>query len=199
MKNSIILASASSIRRVMLVNAGLDVTVIPARIDENSVKDSLLVEDATPTMIADTLAEYKATRVSVRQPGRLVLGCDQVLSVNEQVMSKPADLDMARAQLMCLRGQSHDLISAAVICIDGQPVWRHVGSARMTMRSLPEAWIDAYLDKAWPSVSHSVGAYKIEEEGIRLFSNIQGDYFTILGLPLLPLMTFLYDRGELTP
>lgn len=195
MSERLILASSSSIRRDLLCNAGLDIDIIPARVDEDMVRVSLVAEQVAARDIADALAELKAMRVSATQAG-LVLGCDQVLSIGGAILSKPEDKEAAREQLSLLRGRSHDLFSALVLCENGRPIWRHIGSARLTMRFFSDDWIDAYLDRNWPDVSDSVGAYKLEREGAWLFSAIEGEYFTILGLPLLDLLGFLLDRGK---
>lgn len=197
MENRIVLASSSEIRARMLQNAGVPFEIRPARIDEDSIKAALEEEGATPRDVADTLAEMKARKVAEKESGALVLGCDQVLSVSGRVLSKPKDLDEAATQLRLLRGQTHQLLSAAVIYDDLKPVWRHVGVARLTMRDISDAYLEAYLERNWDSVRWSVGAYKIEEEGIRLFRMIQGDTFTIQGLPLLELLSYLMLRGTL--
>jgi septum formation protein len=180
-----------------LENAGLNVDVVPARIDESSLKDALLSQGATPRAIADTLAEMKAVKVSQKHAARRVLGCDQVLDLKGEILSKPETIEEARAQLSRMRGRAHDLLSAAVICENGAPIWRHVGRARLTMRSFSDEWLDAYLARNWPDVAGCVGAYKLESEGVRLFSRIEGDYFTVLGLPLLDVLAFLTLRGDL--
>jgi septum formation protein len=151
----------------------------------------------SPRDIADALAEMKATKVSLKERTRLVLGCDQVLDLGGEILSKPATIEEARAQLQRLRGRTHDLLSAVVMCQDGAPIWRHVGRARLTVRAFSDAWLEDYLDRNWPDIAGCVGAYKLESEGVRLFSRIDGDYFTVLGLPLLDVLAFLTLRGDL--
>ncbi|WP_101066745.1 Maf family protein [Roseovarius salinarum] len=197
MASEIVLASASPTRRVLLENAGLSPEVIPARVDETAVKESLCHDGASPREVADALAELKALRVSERAPGRMVLGCDQVLDLDGHLMNKPETIDAARCDLMALRGRRHDLLSAVVVCRDGEPIWRHVGEVRMTMRRFSEDYLDEYLARNWHSVRDSVGGYKLEEEGVRLFSKVEGDYFTVLGMPLLDVLSFLMLRGDL--
>lgn len=192
-----ILASASPARRTLLENAGLTIDVIPARIDESSLRDSLLSEGAKPRDIADALAEMKALKVARKHPTRPVIGCDQVLDLGGEILSKPETVEEARAQLLQMRGRAHDLLSAVVLCENAMPVWRHVGRTRLTVRSFSDAWLDGYLDRNWPDIAGSVGAYKLECEGVRLFSRIEGDYFTVLGLPLVDLLAFLTLRGDL--
>jgi len=191
------LASGSEIRRQLLENAGLKIDVVPPRVDESVLRDSLLAEQTKPRDIADALAELKALRVSSKKPGALVLGCDQVLNLEGRLLSKPRSLEEARSQLLGMRGKRHDLLSAAVLCESGKPVWRHVDAVRMTMRAFSEAWLEGYLERNWPEIGASVGAYQLEAEGVRLFSRIEGDYFTVLGLPLLDLLSFLTLRGDL--
>lgn len=197
MPENLILASGSEIRAKLLQNAGVQISLQPARIDEEAVRAALEEEDAPPRDVADTLAEMKALKISDKNPSALVLGCDQVLAIGREVLGKPETIEEVRAQLKKLRGQQHNLLSAAVIVKDGKPIWRHVGQARLKMRNFNDAYLDAYLDRNWQSVRHSVGGYKLEEEGVRLFNHVQGDYFTILGLPLIELLSYLTTIGEL--
>ena len=152
-------------------------------------------EGALPRDIADALAEMKARKIGAKAGSSLVLGCDQVLAHRGDILSKPETPDEARSQLMRLQGDTHQLLSAAVIYEDGAPVWRHVGVVRLTMRKVSDGYLSDYLDCNWDSIRHSVGGYKLEEEGVRLFSQIQGDYFCVLGLPLLELLAYLGLRG----
>lgn len=197
MTEPIILASSSEIRSNILRNAGVVHSVTPSRIDEDSIKSALEAEDATPRDIADTLAEMKARKVAEKGIGSLILGCDQVLSFKGAVLSKPKTSQEAREQLVDLRGETHQLLSAAVVYADLKPVWRHVGVARLTMRDFSDTYLDDYLTRNWDSIRWSVGGYKIEEEGIRLFRMVQGDTFTIQGIPLLELLSYLTLRGTL--
>ena len=193
----LVLASGSEIRRHMLEQAGLRPEISVARVDETAIIASLIAEQASPRDIADTLAEAKARKVSGRFAGRLVLGCDQVLAHKGGLLEKPVSAASAREQLRLLRGQTHQLLSAAVLYEDGVAVWRHVGVARLTMRNFSDSYLETYLERNWPAIATSVGGYKLEEEGVRLFAQIQGDYFTILGLPLLELLNYLASRGEI--
>jgi septum formation protein len=195
MVKPLILASSSETRLRLLQAAGLAVTPHNPRIDEVALRTSLEADHATPRDIADALAEMKARKIADRLPEALVLGCDQVLEFRHKVWGKPESPDEAIAQLTAFRGQPHKLLSAVVLYDEGQPIWRHVGEVRLTMRAVSDDWLQSYVARNWESIRHSVGGYKLEEEGIRLFSAIEGDYFTILGLPLLPLLAYLGERG----
>ncbi|GLS86250.1 Maf-like protein [Cypionkella aquatica] len=198
MTRPLLLASASTIRLQLLRNAGLEVSAQPARIDEDSIRQSLQADQAKPRDIADALAEMKARKLAEKNPHDLVLGCDQVLAFQGHIFGKPETPEIAFEQLTQFRGQSHQLISALVLYDDAKPVWRHISEASLTMRSLSDSYLKAYIARNWHSLRHSVGGYKLEEEGIQLISAITGDYFTILGLPLLPLIDYLGTRGYIT-
>ena len=194
---TVILASGSSTRQAMLRAAGVDFVVDVAAIDETTVLESLQAEGAKPRDTADILAEMKAVKVSAKHPGALVIGADQILSLGTKFFSKPQDLPAARAQLQTLRGQTHQLTSAVVVARDGSPIWREVREAKLTMRPFSDAFLDDYLARAGKAVLTSVGAYQIEGLGAQFFSRIDGDHFTILGLPLLPLLDMLRTQGVL--
>jgi septum formation protein len=197
MPQPIILASGSSIRAQMLTQAGLVFEVRNPRVDEEMLRDAMLAEGASPRDLADALAEMKSLRISEKHPEALVIGCDQVLDLQGKVLSKPRSREDARAQLMQLRGTRHSLLSAVVICEAGKPIWRHIGQVRLFVRDFSESWLDGYLDRNWPDIGDAVGSYKLEKEGVRLFSRVDGDYFTVLGLPLLDLLSYLSLRGDI--
>lgn len=195
----LILASGSRTRQKMLTDAGVPFAVDVPRVDEDGIKAALRAEGAPPGDVAEALAELKAGRVTARHPGALVVGCDQMLACEGAWYDKPADRAAARDQLLALRGKTHELISCAVVVRDGERLWHHIDRARLTMRPFTDAFLDEYLDRAGDDVLHSVGAYQLEGLGAQLFSRVQGDYFTILGMPLLPLLDFVRNHGVVTP
>ncbi|MBZ9909891.1 Maf-like protein [Mesorhizobium sp. B2-3-14] len=197
MTEKIILASGSPFRKAMLVDAGVDIEAVPATLDERALEAPLQDSGASPEDVALVLAEAKATEVSERRPGALVLGCDQTLSLGDEVFHKPADMEGARRHLLALSGKTHQLNSAAVLVRDGKALWRHVGIASMTMRKLDPAFIGRHLARVGVKALSSVGAYQVEGEGIQLFEKIEGDHFTIVGLPLLPLLAELRALGAI--
>lgn len=197
MPETIVLASASPFRRAMLENAGLAFEALAADLDERAVEAALENSGATPEEVALILAEAKAGDVAERRPGRLVLGCDQTLSLGDRVFHKPADMEAARRHLLALSGKTHQLNSAAVLVRDGEVLWRHVGIARLTMRQLSPAFIGRHLARVGDKALKSVGAYQIEGEGIQLFEKVEGDHFTIVGLPLLETLAALRDLGAI--
>lgn len=193
---TLILASQSSSRRAMLDAAGVSYAPIPAHVDEESTTSALLASNTSPRDIADALAELKAVKISRANPGALVLGSDSIVALaNGTLLTKPVDRQMAKRHLMALSSGKHRLISAAVIAEQGQPVWRHVDTALLAVRSLSEAFIDDYLDVEWPAVAGCVGCFRIEGPGVQLFDRLDGNYFTILGMPLLPILGYLRLRG----
>jgi septum formation protein len=191
-KDFLILASQSRARQTLLANAGIDFETVPAEIDERAIQQACGL--SAPGDIAAVLAREKSLFVSARRSGRYVVGADQTLALGTRLLSKPANRAQAAEQLRALAGQSHELHSAVAVARDGKILFEKVAIARMTMRKLGEAEIDAYLDQAGAAVTSSVGAYQLEGFGVHLFEHIEGDHFTILGLPLLPLLGFL--RGE---
>jgi septum formation protein len=191
----LVLASASEARRRLLSSAGLAFQVIPAEIDERAAEQPLLVAGASPEDIATALAMVKAVDVSERRADDLVIGADQTLDLDGERFTKPADMEAARRQLLRLSGRTHRLHSAIACARGGEIVWRHEETASLTMRVLEPAAIGRYLASARQEALASVGGYRIEGRGIQLFEAIDGDYFAILGLPLLPLLAFLRSKG----
>ncbi|AIB13095.1 septum formation protein Maf [Azospirillum argentinense] len=192
---TVVLASGSRTRAEMLERAGVRVTLAPAAVDEEEIKLAARAEGAPVEDVAETLAELKAQRVTRKHPGALVIGADQMLECEGRWFDKPADRDAARAQLQDLRGKTHRLVSCAVVIRDGERLWHHVDRARLTMRPFSDAFLDSYLNAAGDDVLGSVGAYHLEGLGAQLFHRVDGDFFTILGLPLLPLLGFLRVHG----
>jgi septum formation protein len=191
----LVLASGSSIRRALLEAAGIPVEVRPASLDERAVEAGAPSED--PGAVAALLARAKALRVAAEVPGRLVIGADQTLALGRRRFDKPADRAGARAQLQALAGRTHELHAAVAVARGPDVLFAHVGVARLTMRPLTDAFLDRYLDAAGAAVTASVGAYQVEGRGIQLFERIDGDHFTVMGLPLLPLLAYLRAEGSL--
>jgi septum formation protein len=191
----IVLASASPSRAALIRNAGIDFMARPAEIDERSIEAPLAAAGASPADIAMALAEAKALAVATDESDTLVVGADQVLFTDGRSWHKPADLAEARDQLLALSGRAHTLETAVAVARAGAIAWRYGATARMTMRQLSGELVDAYLREVGEAALASVGAYQIEGRGIRLFESIDGDYFAILGLPLLPLLQFLRRAG----
>lgn len=193
----IILASASPFRKALLENAGVLVTAIAADIDERAVEAAVDRSGVTPGELAQILAEAKAVDVSTRYPDAWVIGSDQVLSLDGEVLHKAADMEEARRRLLKLSGRTHLLETGVVLARGGDVAWRHLSTAGMTVRTLTPEFVGRYLSLAGPGVLASVGAYQIEGSGIQLFDRIEGDHFTIVGLPLLPLLAALRERGAI--
>lgn len=191
---TVILASTSPIRQTVLRHAGVSFSACPPLTDETQLRKTL--GPAKPEDIAAALAEAKACSISERGASELVIGADQVLALAGAIFDKPRDLAEARVHLLALRGKTHELHSALACARGGKIIWRCTKTARLTMRFFSEAFIDSYLTRMGGEATRSVGAYKLEGEGIQLFERIEGDYFTILGLPLLPLLAFLREQGE---
>ena len=188
-KHPLVLASQSLTRQALLANAGIDFEAVAADLDERAVQQASGL--LAPGDIAALLAREKALSVSARQPAKYVIGADQTLAQGERLFSKPAGRPQAAEQLRALAGRSHELHSAVAVARDGKILFEAIAIAGMTMRRLGEAEIDVYLDQAGEAVTSSVGAYQLEGLGVHLFERIEGDHFTILGLPLLPLLAFL--------
>lgn len=194
----IILASQSLTRQQMLRDAGIAFVSMAAGVDEAGEKATLIASGLGARDLADALAALKATKVSNQHPAEMVLGCDQTLVLEDGTLfDKAVDRNALASQLRALSGKGHSLYSAAVIVENGRAVWRHVDAAKMTMRSLSDAFIEAYLDVEGDEVLGCVGGYKIEGRGAQLFAKIDGSHFTVLGLPLLPLLEHLRARGVL--
>ncbi len=191
----LVLASSSPFRRMLMENAGLSFECRAADIDERAIESGL--QNASPDETAATLARAKAIDVSRHFPGAIVIGSDQTMSLGTRVYHKPKSIDEARESVSSLSGKTHRLNSAIALVRDGQVVWEHVAHADLTVRDLSDTFVDGYLQRVGEKVSSSVGAYQLEGEGIQLFSKIEGDYFTILGLPMLPLLDKLRDLGAI--
>ena len=195
----LVLASGSRVRRDMLVNAGLNIMADPADVNEPAIEADCRADGKTTAQIAEALARAKAARVSERHPGACVIGADQMLDVGGESLRKPATMEDAARTLERLAGRDHTLIAGVVLMRDGDVLWRHHSVARLTMRPLGAPAIAQYLDRAGDGVLTSVGAYQLEGLGAQLFERIDGDYFTILGLPLLALLAALREVADMSP
>ncbi|MGJ8560545.1 MAG: Maf family protein [Litorimonas sp.] len=192
----LILASGSAIRRDIMIGAGLDFEVIVKPVDEAAIKTAMLDEGARPREIADALAEAKALRVSRQEEG-LVIGADQVMVMDGKLFDKPTSMDAARERLQLMRGKRHELVGSVVVASGGAPVWRYVSETKLWMRDFSDTFLEEYLAGEGDLVTKSVGAYRFEGPGSQLFSRVEGDFFSILGLSLLPLLQYLRDCGAI--
>lgn len=195
----IILASGSAIRRQILDGAGLNYEVLVRPVDEAAIKESMLAENSRLRDIADALAEAKAMRVSRQQSG-LVIGADQIMVMadetgKDQLFDKPKDMEEVRTRLLSMRGKKHELVGAVVICENGVPVWRHLSRTKLWVREFSESFLDWYIETEGEALTKSVGAYRFEGPGSQLFEKVEGDFFAILGLDLLPVLQYLRTRG----
>ena len=193
----IILASQSEIRSQLLKNANVEFSTAKARVDEDTIKQSMIAQGFTPRDIADALAVIKAQKIGMKHLDAMVIGCDQILDFDGRILSKPETPEGAFNQLWAMRGKRHVLWSAVVIFHEGKPIWRHVGQVRVYMRAVTDGYLKSYVDRNWQDIQHCVGAYQIEKEGARLFSKVEGDYFNVMGLPLLEILNFLAIRGDI--
>ena len=194
-KTKIILASNSKIRADLLENTGLSFEIQPANIDEASIRDIFKAEETDPADIAEVLAETKAIEISKKNTDALVIGCDQILALGDEIFEKPKNRDEAQNTLFKLRGKTHTLISALVLVKNNEVVWRHSEQAHLTMHDFSAEFLGQYMAMSGDKILSSVGAYQLESFGIHLFEELKGDYFTILGFPLLALLKFLRDKG----
>ena len=195
-KPRIILASGSAIRRQILDGAGLDYEVIVKPVDECAIKASMLEQNSRLRDIADALAEAKSMRVSRIETG-FVIGADQIMVMDGQLYDKPVSIEAARERLIAMRGKTHELIGAVVICENGKAVWRHMSKTNLTMRDFSDEFLEIYIEKEGELLMKSVGAYRFEGLGAQLFSKVDGDFFSILGLSLLPVLDYLRQRGAI--
>jgi septum formation protein len=191
----LILASQSLSRRALLEGAGLDFEAMPASVDEATIKESAQSESLSPSDAATMLADAKASRIARRHPEAVIIGADQLLVCDGQWFDKPVDVEAAREHLHRLRNRAHELVTATVVWRNGERAWHHVATPRLAMRDFSEAFLDEYLAKEGAYVTSSVGAYRLEGMGIQLMREIRGDHSAILGLPLLPLLSYLRDSG----
>lgn len=194
----IILASASSIRAELLRRTRVPIEVVPSDIDETAIKSTLVKYGSSSAEMAITLAEAKATNVSARHLRGTIIGCDQIMELNGRILSKPDSRGTAIEQLCAMSGETHRLVLGTVVVDQGHTVWQHSAEVTLTLRNLSHSFIERYVARNWESIRHAVGAYKLEDEGARLFRRIDGDYFHVLGLPLLELISYFEDRGILS-
>lgn len=195
-RTPVTLASKSAARQAILRNAGVVFEAVGSGVDEDAAKAGLLAEGASPREVADALAELKAFKVSTKRPG-LVIGSDQTLELDGALFDKVDTVEAARERLVALRGKVHKLHSAVVVARDGQPIWRVVETTKLSVRNFTDAWLDGYLARNAPDILSSVGCYFLEGEGVQMFDRIDGDYFAILGLPVVGLFDFLRLHGAL--
>jgi septum formation protein len=193
----IVLSSSSATRRKLLSQTGLYFKTAKPPVDESVIKETLRKAGASAAQVADNLAESKADSVALILPGAYIIGADQMLECDGVWFDKPDGLEGARRHLLALRGKTHQLVTATVIAHEGRVIWRHLDTAQMTMRAFSDEFLERYLDKTGDDIVHSVGAYELEGMGAQLFEKIEGDFFSILGLPLIPLMGALREAGAL--
>ncbi len=194
-KPDVVLASGSRFRAAMLTAAGVPIVVDAPRVDESAIKSAMQAQHADAAETAEALATFKAQQISGRKPAALVIGADQMLDCGGTWFDKPADQAQARETLRQLRGRTHELVTAVCVVRDGLVLWHHVAHARLTMRDFSDEFLNSYLSKVGGTACDSVGAYQLEGLGAQLFSSVEGDHFTIVGLPLLPLLDFLRGHG----
>lgn len=194
-KSKIILASNSKIRAELLENTGLSFEIQPANIDEAAIREIFKTEEMDPADVAEVLAETKATEISKKNPDALVIGCDQVLALGDEIFEKPKNKDEAQNTLFKLRGKTHTLISAVVLVKNNEVIWRYSENANLKMHEFSPEFLGQYMALCGDKILSSVGAYQLESFGIHLFEEIKGDYFTVLGFPILALLKFLRSKG----
>ncbi len=198
MTRPLILASASKSRATLMRAAGLSFEQIPAHVDEDAIKASMKAEGATAADCALALAEFKAGTISMRNPDALVIGADQMLDCDGQWFDKPKDLEGARNHLKTLRGKTHVLPTSVTIALNGAPIWHHTSVPRLSVRAFSDAFLDEYVAAVGDALTSSVGAYHLEGRGAQIFTKVEGDFFTVLGLPLLELLAFLREHRVVT-
>lgn len=197
MTNQLILASGSEIRAQLLRDANVPFRVVTKPVDEAAIRESMVAQCEAPREIVDALAEAKARRVGMQEENFLVLGSDQIIVFEDKIIGKPSSEAELFEQLRAMARKSHKLLCAAVIYHQARPIWRHVSEATMWMRDVSDAYLQDYITRNWSDLRHCAGGYMIEREGARLFHRVQGDHFAILGLPLIEILNFLTERGEI--